>query len=80
MHGGYRESLPDKLPRRQNPHMHLFESLLVLYKVTDNPDVHERAEILLNFIRDTFFDETAGVVLDRPITKTVPTLVCTPGG
>jgi mannose/cellobiose epimerase-like protein (N-acyl-D-glucosamine 2-epimerase family) len=26
--GGYRESIPDTQPRRQNPHMHLFEALL----------------------------------------------------
>jgi len=26
--GGYRDSIPDTEPRRQNPHMHLFEALL----------------------------------------------------
>jgi mannose/cellobiose epimerase-like protein (N-acyl-D-glucosamine 2-epimerase family) len=26
--GGYRDSIPDAQPRRQNPHMHLFEALL----------------------------------------------------
>jgi mannose/cellobiose epimerase-like protein (N-acyl-D-glucosamine 2-epimerase family) len=26
--GGYRDSIPDTQPRRQNPHMHLFEALL----------------------------------------------------
>ena len=26
--GGYIESIPDRLPRRQNPHMHLFEAFL----------------------------------------------------
>ena len=32
VYGGYREALPDSLPRRQNPHMHLLEALLVLQK------------------------------------------------
>ena len=62
---GYREFLPANTIRLQNPHMHLFESLLVLYKATGNPDVQERAEGLLNFIRDTFFDPRAGVVQEK---------------
>ena len=62
---GYREFLPANTIRLQNPHMHLFESFLVLYKITGNPEVHDRAEMLLNFIRDTFFDEAAGVVQEK---------------
>lgn len=62
---GYREFLPANTIRLQNPHMHFFESLLALYKATRNPDVHERAELLLNFIRDTFFEQRAGVVQEK---------------
>lgn len=62
---GYREFLPSNTIRLQNPHMHLFEALLVLFKITGDADVHDRAEILLNFIRDTFFDESAGVVQEK---------------
>ena len=29
--GGFRESVPDQLPRRQNPHMHLLEALLAAH-------------------------------------------------
>ncbi len=62
---GYRETLPPNTIRLQNPHMHLFESFLCLYKATRDPDVRERAETLLDFIRDSFFDERSGVVQEK---------------
>ncbi|MEE4219360.1 MAG: AGE family epimerase/isomerase [Xanthomonadales bacterium] len=62
---GYRETLPPNTIRLQNPHMHLFESFLCLYRATRDPDVLERAETLLGFIRDTFFDECSGVVQEK---------------
>ncbi len=38
-HGGWREyaHAPDTEPRRQNPHMHLFEASLYLYNITQDP-------------------------------------------
>ncbi|MGB3325240.1 MAG: AGE family epimerase/isomerase, partial [Mycolicibacterium fortuitum] len=30
-HGGYIEGIPASLPRRQNPHMHLFEAMIALF-------------------------------------------------
>ena len=33
-YGGWVESLPATLPRRQNPHMHLFEAMLAMYEST----------------------------------------------
>ena len=62
---GYRETLPSNTIRHQNPHMHLFESLLVLFKATSRADVHDRAESLLNFMQDTFFDSRSGVVQEK---------------
>jgi mannose-6-phosphate isomerase len=62
---GYREFLPAHSIRLQNPHMHLFESFLLLYKITGNPGLRNRAESLLNFMRDTFFDDAAGVVKEK---------------
>jgi mannose-6-phosphate isomerase len=62
---GYREFLPSNTIRLQNPHMHFFESLLVLYKATKSSKVQDRAEVLLNFIHDTFFDQRAGVVQEK---------------
>jgi mannose/cellobiose epimerase-like protein (N-acyl-D-glucosamine 2-epimerase family) len=34
--GGFAESIPWKLPRRQNPHMHYLEAMLALYEATDD--------------------------------------------
>jgi mannose-6-phosphate isomerase len=59
---GYRETLPADNFRYQNPHMHLYEALLCLFRVTRDPQAGERAEQLLEFIRDTFFDERNGYV------------------
>jgi mannose-6-phosphate isomerase len=59
---GYRETLPPDANRYQNPHMHLYEALLGLYRVTRDPHAGERAEQLLDFLRDTFFDQRHGLV------------------
>ena len=48
---GYREFLPPNTIRLQNPHMHFFESLLVLYKATKNSQVQDRAEALMIELR-----------------------------
>lgn len=39
--GGYREALPDRVPRRQNPHMHLLEAALACWEHI--PDARFRA-------------------------------------
>jgi len=62
---GYRERIPSNTVRLQNPHMHLFEACLTLYKATKREDVHERADALLNFVRDVFFDQRANVVQEK---------------
>lgn len=62
---GYREFLPAETTRLQNPHMHFFESILCLYKVSKSPAARERAEALLTFIRSTFFDQENSVVRER---------------
>lgn len=41
--GSYREGLPASLPRRQNPHMHLFEAMLTLHETLAFPGALERA-------------------------------------
>ena len=35
-HGGWGEGIPAKLPRRQNPHMHLFEASMAYYELSGN--------------------------------------------
>lgn len=56
VHGGYREAVPDALPRRQNPHMHLLEALLVLHEATGRPDALSRAAKLIALFRQHFLD------------------------
>ncbi len=56
VHGGYREALPDVLPRRQNPHMHLLEALMVLHQATGQADALTRAAALITLFRERFFD------------------------
>lgn len=62
---GYRETLPEGPLRLQNPHMHFYESLLCLYETTGAPKIAERADRLLAFVRRTFFDDSAGVVVEE---------------
>ncbi|MHA1564426.1 MAG: AGE family epimerase/isomerase [Alphaproteobacteria bacterium] len=56
VHGGYREAVPDALPRRQNPHMHLLEALLALHEATGQPDALTRAGHLIALFRRHFLD------------------------
>ena len=59
---GWRESIPAPKRRLQNPHMHLFEALLVLYDQTRSDAAHRRAEALLGFIGQRFFDRQGHLV------------------
>ena len=54
--GGYLEAQPGELPRRQNPHMHLFEALMALYEATGNSDYLDRAGAVLTLFEQHFFD------------------------
>lgn len=62
VHGGYREALPDQLPRRQNPHMHLLEAFLSLYEATEDGAWLERARLLVGLFQDHFFDAETGTL------------------
>jgi mannose/cellobiose epimerase-like protein (N-acyl-D-glucosamine 2-epimerase family) len=42
-HGGFLEGLPASMPRRQNPHMHLFEAMIVVFDATHEPVFQNRA-------------------------------------
>lgn len=55
--GGYVEALPPRLPRRQNPHMHLFEALLALHEVTGSPSYLTRASQLRTLLSSRFVSE-----------------------
>lgn len=61
-HGGYFENDKGSLPRRQNPHMHLFEALLALYEATGKPEFLERARAIESLAMTRFIDRKAGLV------------------
>lgn len=52
--GSYREGVPATLPRRQNPHMHLFEAMLALHETIAYPGALERAHRLHTMLEERF--------------------------
>ena len=42
-HGGFLEGLPSSMPRRQNPHMHLFEAMIATFDATHDNVFQNRA-------------------------------------
>ncbi len=50
--GGWRESLLDALPRRQNPHMHLLEALLAAAEAFGDEIYLDRADALIDLFLD----------------------------
>ncbi|WP_419730613.1 AGE family epimerase/isomerase [Lichenicola sp.] len=56
--GGYREGLPDSLPRRSNPHMHLLEAFLAWHAVTGESEFLDRANRIAWLFAEHFFDRT----------------------
>ncbi|MBN9011423.1 MAG: AGE family epimerase/isomerase, partial [Rhizobiales bacterium] len=60
--GGWAESDRHELPRRQNPHMHLFEASLALYEITGEPAHLARASSIFDLFRQRFFDPRHRVI------------------
>lgn len=61
--GGYLESVGGaQWPRRQNPHMHLFEALMALYEATGRPDILARAGAIKVLFNKVFHDPETAVV------------------
>ena len=52
---GWREDNQNSLPRRQNPHMHLFEVHLYLYETTQDAKFIARARDSLTLFKDHFY-------------------------
>src|SRR5262249_6613557 len=61
-HEGYREDTSASQPRRQNPHMHLFEAFLSVYGATNEAVYLDRAKEILDLFQRRFFDSQAGVL------------------
>jgi mannose/cellobiose epimerase-like protein (N-acyl-D-glucosamine 2-epimerase family) len=53
--GGYEESIPPAMPRRQNPHMHLFEALLEAHDAFGDEVFFARAQELADVFLNRFF-------------------------
>jgi mannose-6-phosphate isomerase len=60
--GGYLESLPPALPRRQNPHMHLLEALLAAHEAFGDPVFLTRATELVALFLHRQFDAETGAL------------------
>ena len=63
-HGGWREAVPARLPRRQNPHMHLLEAMLAWLRVRDRPAFRSVAERVLALF-DARFARSDGALIER---------------
>lgn len=60
---GWYENMDHGLPRRQNPHMHLFEAATALYRVTGSVCFRSVAEECLSLFQDVFLTPD-GVLLE----------------
>lgn len=60
--GGWLESDAKELPRRQNPHMHLFEAFMALYRAAGDARYLRYADAVHDLFRSKFFDAEYGVV------------------
>lgn len=60
--GGYSEALPARLPRRQNPHMHLLEACLACFDTTDDQAYLDRARGIYDLFRRHWFDPGHGIL------------------
>jgi mannose-6-phosphate isomerase len=60
--GSFLEGVPASVPRRQNPHMHLFEALLALHETIAHPQALERAARLRALLTEKFMDAASGTL------------------
>lgn len=60
--GGYREGLPDALPRRQNPHMHLLEAFQAAHTAFGDRAFLRRASGIVTLFLDRLRDPDTGAL------------------
>lgn len=77
--GGYVESLPPALPRRQNPHMHLLEARLAAAEAFGEPRFLDRAAPLVALFRERLFRDGIVVEFHDDNWNPVPPHVAEPG-
>jgi mannose/cellobiose epimerase-like protein (N-acyl-D-glucosamine 2-epimerase family) len=61
-HGGYLEGWPASMPRRQNPHMHLFEAMIALFDATQEQVFQNRAGDIFALFLANLYDKQKRVV------------------
>lgn len=62
--GGFKESLLDTNPRRQNPHMHLFEALIEWQLLSDNPLFYQISNEIITLFFDKFYCSDIGALIE----------------
>lgn len=62
--GGWHEGLPANFPRRQNPHMHMFEALMALYDATSDKQYLDRATDVFDLFKQYFFNPNHGTIVE----------------
>ncbi len=62
--GGWREGLPHTLPRRQNPHMHLFEAFIAAYEATDDKSYLANADHVFDLFEKYFWNAEHKTLLE----------------
>ena len=70
--GGWREAIPDTLPRRSNPHMHMLEAMMALYEATGDEGALERASEIVTLFESKFFVPGVDVLAEFFETNWVP--------
>ena len=61
-HGGFLEGLPNSMPRRQNPHMHLFEAMIAVFDATQDLIFQKRAGDLFALFLANLYDKQKRVL------------------
>jgi mannose-6-phosphate isomerase len=60
--GGFFESVPDQLPRRSDPHMHLLEAMLEWSEASGEPRFLDLAQAMVALFRGRFLDRETGTL------------------
>lgn len=63
--GGWSESDRKELPRRQNPHMHLFEAFLALHRATQDARYFNYASRIYKDCFRAFYEPSDGIIVER---------------
>ncbi|WP_253625974.1 MULTISPECIES: AGE family epimerase/isomerase [unclassified Bradyrhizobium] len=77
-HGGFQEGLPTSIPRRQNPHMHLFEAMIACFDATHDLSFQNRAGDFFALFLANLYDKqtrTLGEYFEDDWSKILPVSV-----